>query len=161
MMNILFNIFTLVLNRFRMNPRLAFIQARIGKVITDSPSEISNWLQMTPIIAEKGKIVVTIPVRSNMTNMMKTIHGGMVATILDDLCGTACLISADDFFYATINLHVDYLNPANVGDVLTATAEVIRQGKTIINVHAVLERMDGKIVARASSNLINTQIRTS
>jgi acyl-coenzyme A thioesterase 13 len=141
-----------------MNSRLAFIQDRIGREVTDSRSEISNWLRMTPVSAEKGKIVVTIPVRSDMTNIMKTIHGGMIATILDDLCGTVCLISADDFFYATINLHVDYLNPASVGDVLKATAEVVRQGKTIINVQAVLERADGKIVARASSNLINTQI---
>lgn len=143
-----------------MNPRLQFILDRIGNVIQDSPSEISNWLQMTPILAEDGKIVVTVPVRSDMTNMMKTIHGGIAATILDDLCGTVCLISAEDFFYATVTLNVDYLRPAQIGDVLTCTAEVVRQGKSIINVHAVLTLPDGKIVARASSNLINTQKKT-
>ena len=143
-----------------MNPRLAFIQARIGKIVSDSPSAISNWLQMTPVFAENGKIVVNVPVRADMTNMMKTIHGGIVATILDDLCGTVCLISADEFFYATVSIHVDYLRPAQIGDILTCTAEVVRQGKTIINVHADLRLPDGKIVARATSNLINTQIRT-
>ena len=144
-----------------MNPRLAYIQARIGQVVADSPSAISNWLQMTPVLAENGKIVVTVPVRADMTNMMKTIHGGIVATILDDLCGTVCLISADEFFYATVTLNVDYLRPAQIGDILTCTAEVVRQGKTIINVHADLKLPDGKIVARTSSNLINTQIRTA
>jgi len=143
-----------------MNPRLEYIQSRIGRVVSDSPSEISNWLQMTPIMAEDGKIVVTVPVRSDMTNMMKTIHGGMVATILDDLCGTVCLISAADFFYATVTLNVDYLRPAQIGDVLTCTAEIVRQGKTIINVHASIALSDGKIVARATSNLINSQIKT-
>lgn len=143
-----------------MNHRLQFIQERIGEVIQDSPSEISNWLQMTPVFAESGKIVVTVPVRADMTNMMKTIHGGIAATILDDLCGTVCLISAEDFFYATVTLNVDYLRPAQIGDVLTCTAEVVRQGKSIINVHAVLTLPDGKIIARASSNLINTQIKT-
>jgi len=143
-----------------MNPRLQFIQDRIGKVVTDSPSQISNWLQMTPVLAEKGKIIVEIPVRLDMTNMMQTLHGGIAATILDDLCGTVCLISADDFFYATVNLTVDYLQPALVGEVLTCSAEVIRLGKTIINVHAELKRADGKIVARTTSNLINTQIKT-
>lgn len=143
-----------------MNPRLQFIQERIGSVVTDSPSEISNWLQMTPVYAEKGKIVVDIPVRADMTNMMKTLHGGIAATILDDLCGTVCLISADDFFYATVNLTVDYLLPAHIGEVLRCTAEVVRLGKTIINVQAELVRPDGKIVARTTSNLINTQIKT-
>jgi acyl-coenzyme A thioesterase 13 len=143
-----------------MNPRLEYIKSRIGQVVSDSPSEISNWLQMTPVMAENGKIVVKVPVRSDMTNMMKTIHGGMVATILDDLCGTVCLISAEDFFYATVTLNVDYLRPAQIGDVLTCTAEIVRQGKTIINVHASLALSDGKIVARATSNLINSQIKT-
>jgi acyl-coenzyme A thioesterase 13 len=143
-----------------MNPRLEYIQSRIGRVVSDSPSEISNWLQMTPVIAENGKIVVQVPVRSDMTNMMKTIHGGIVATILDDLCGTVCLISAEDFFYATVTLNVDYLRPAQIGDVLTCTAEIVRQGKTIINVHATLALPDGKIIARATSNLINSQIKT-
>lgn len=143
-----------------MNPRLEYIQNRIGKVISDSPSAISNWLQMTPVLAENGKIVVTVPVRADMTNMMKSIHGGIVATILDDLCGTVCLISADEFFYATVTLNVDYLRPAQIGDILTCTAEVARQGKNIINVHATLALPDGKLVAKASSNLINTQIKT-
>ncbi|HSY61199.1 MAG TPA: PaaI family thioesterase, partial [Cytophaga sp.] len=109
-----------------MNLRLEYIQNRIGKLVNDSPSAMSNWLQMTPVLAENGKIVVTIPVRADMTNMMKTIHGGIVATILDDLCGTVCLISADEFFYATVTLNVDYLRPAQIGDVLTCTAEVVR-----------------------------------
>jgi len=143
-----------------MNPRLAYMQARIGQVVSDSPSAISNWLQMTPVVVENGKIVVTVPVRADMTNMMKTIHGGIAATILDDLCGTVCLISAEEFFYATVTLNVDYLRPAQIGEVLTCTAEVVRQGKTIINVHADLRLPDGKIVARATSNLINTQVKT-
>lgn len=128
--------------------------------MTDSPSEMANWLRMTPVIAEPGKVVMTVPVRSDMTNVMRTLHGGMAATIMDDLCGTVCLISALEHFYATITLNVDYLNPAMIGDQLTATAAIVRQGKTIINVQAELVRADGKIVARASSNLINTQTKT-
>ncbi len=143
-----------------MNPRLKFIQDRIGQTVVDSPSAISNWLQMKPVSAENGKIVVDIEVRADMTNMMKTIHGGIAATILDDLCGTVCLISAEEFFYATVTLNVDYLRPAQIGEVVRCTAEIIRQGKSIINVQADLKLPDGKIVARASSNLINTQIKT-
>jgi acyl-coenzyme A thioesterase 13 len=143
-----------------MNPRLKYLQDHIGQTILNSPSAITNWLKMKPILAENGKIVVDIEVRADMTNMMKTIHGGIAATILDDLCGTVCLISAEEFFYATVTLNVDYLRPAQVGDVLRCTAEVIRQGKSIINVQADLKLADGKIVARASSNLINTQIKT-
>jgi acyl-coenzyme A thioesterase 13 len=141
-----------------LNPTLKFIQDRIGKVITDSPSKITNWLQMTPQIAEKDKIVVEITVRPDMTNMIETLPGGISAAILDDLCTTVCLIS-DDFFYASVNLTIDYLQPAVVGVMLIGTAEVVREGKNIINVHSTLAFPDGRLVARASSNVYNTNVQ--
>lgn len=141
-----------------MNSRLKFIQDRIGKVITDSPSKITNWFQMTPQLAEKDKIVVEITVRPDMGNMLEILPGGISAAILDDLCTTVCSIS-EDFFYATVNLTIDYLQPAVIGVVLIGTAEVVREGKNIIKVHGTLAFPDERLVARASLNVYNTNVQ--
>jgi len=141
------------------NERLDFIRKHIGQPIAGSPSAITNWLAGVPRVVEPGTLVIEYTVRKDMTNMMGVLHGGVSATMLDDVCGICCLISAEDHFFATVNLSIDYLSGSQPGDVLTATATIVRQGKTIINVQADLKKQDGKIVAKCTSNLINTPIK--
>jgi hypothetical protein len=49
---------------------------------------------------------------------MSTLHGGIAATILDDIVGTMVYALGREFAYTSVNLNCDFLNPAVVGDVL-------------------------------------------
>ncbi|HAO51469.1 MAG TPA: PaaI family thioesterase, partial [Runella sp.] len=52
-----------------------------------------------------------------------------------------------------------FLNAARVGDVLTARAEVIRAGKNVIHCEARIINADQKIIAKCSTNLIQTSMK--
>ena len=144
-----------------MNERHQFIKQFIGTEIKNSPSAVTNWLAMIPTMVEVGSWTAKLTVRKDMTNMAGTLHGGITATILDDMCGIVCLISGEDHFYSTINLSIDYLSGAVAGEELLATARIVRKGKNIVNVEAELRKQDDKLVAKASSNLMVTSPKTS
>ena len=52
------------------------------------------------------------------------IHGGVVTTFLDNLCGTACTSALDEMrFVATLDLRIDYMRSAEKGRDIIGEAE--------------------------------------
>ena len=99
-----------------------------------------SWLGTRVETMDYGTLVMTIPFDEKLTNTRpgdddstpSRIHGGIAATLIDTTGGIALRPFLDDPMndtVATINLNVNYLRPAG-GD-LTATAEVIRAGKSV------------------------------
>ena len=137
-----------------------FTADHLHKPITDSLSLITNWLNGTPVKAEKGLVIIKYTVRKEMTNYQGVLHGGVSAMIMDDMCGMICMLSStDEQVYSTVSLSVDYLKGAKVGDEITATARIVKLGRTIANVEAFIENAEGQIMIRASSNLVNVPVR--
>lgn len=137
-----------------------FTKDHLNKPIADSLSKISNWLNGTPIEVEAGKVVIKYTVRDEMTNYQGVLHGGVSAMIMDDMCGMICMLSSsDDVMYSTINLVVDYLKGAKVGDELIATAKVVKLGRTIANVEAYIHHSNGTLLVKATSNLVNVPVK--
>ena len=91
-----------------------------------------------------------------MTNPYKHIHGGMMALLIDESVGWAVLSLESDVNFTTLNLNVDFLYAIKVGERLRAKSTVIRAGKKIINVECLVYDMQDRLLAKASSNLINT-----
>ena len=54
----------------------------------------------------------------------KTIHGGIIATLLDEIMVWACAIQTRRFAYCA-ELNVRYLRPARPGEVILASAELV------------------------------------
>lgn len=98
-------------------------------------------------------------VREDMCNPMGTLHGGIAATILDDIVGTMVYALGREFGFTSVNLNCDFLNPAIVGDVLVARSVVVRAGKNIIHVEGRLLNAQGRIVAKCTSNLMQTAFK--
>jgi uncharacterized protein (TIGR00369 family) len=78
--------------------------------------------------------VLTVPFDGKLTNPTEppSMHGGVAATLIDTVGGLALrphLEDPVDGSMATINLDVNYLQPAT--DDLVATAEPIRVGGTV------------------------------
>jgi acyl-coenzyme A thioesterase PaaI-like protein len=59
----------------------------------------------------------------------------------------------------TINLNVDFLASAQVGEMLEVSAKLVRSGSNLNHWEAVIRKESGKIVAKASSNMIKTHIK--
>lgn len=136
------------------NPIVAMMQQHIGQKIQNSPSNVSNWLAGTIRAVEEGKITLEFKVRDEMLNPNGNLHGGMAALMIDELIGMTVYTVASDKYLATVNLAIDYIANVKRDQTVLATAEVLRMGRNIA--HAVCEIRDteGKLLAKAASNLV-------
>lgn len=142
------------------NQVLDYFIANIGKNSSEmSPSALGCWLDGKLIAVEEGSLTVEFVVREEMTNPGKILHGGVSASMMDDVIGMTVFSLGRENFYSTINLSVDYLLPAKVGEVIYVKSKVIRAGKTVINMECEVRNNEHKIVAKCTSNLVTTGIK--
>lgn len=101
------------------------------------------------------------------TPEMSRLHGGVIATALDDIGGVALMIGLSERYaeetvdqlrqrYAkmgTIDLHVDFLRPG-LGSHFIATAEVTRLGRRIGVTQMRLVDDEEKLIATGSATYI-------
>ena len=128
------------------------------KVITDSRSPAGNWLGVTLVHAERGLVTLSVMIKKDMTNPFGNIHGGMMSTFIDETIGWAVVSLEAEQHYTSLNLNVDFLYAAKEGEKMIATAQVIRQGKKIVHVECKVLSAAGALLAKATSNLINTSM---
>jgi len=123
-----------------------------------SLTPIGQWLDGTIVSADENGIALAFDVRPEMANPAGTLHGGYVALMLDEVIGGSTMVCSNGRFYATINLAIDFLNPAQLGDVVTVRATIQRKGRRLWNVLGEVTRSDGVTVARATANLIAADV---
>lgn len=76
-----------------------------------------------------GRAIVTMTARPDMVNGHGTCHGGPIFTLADTAFAVAC--NSHGPLTVAAAAAIDFLNPAVVGDRLTATAsETFRRGRT-------------------------------
>lgn len=141
------------------NPRLDFFRSMIGHDMSSSISPFGRWLNGTIRAAEAGRLVADYTIRDEMTNPAGVLHGGAASGILDDLIGAMVFTLGREYAYTSVNLNVDFLHATRLGEVVTATAEVVRAGKNIIHCVGTITAADGKIIAKCATNLIQTSVK--
>ncbi|QHV94709.1 MULTISPECIES: PaaI family thioesterase [Spirosoma] len=141
------------------NPRLDFFRSQIGNDMSGSISPFGRWLKGTIRAADYGRLVVEYTIREELTNPAGVLHGGAAAGILDDLVGATVFTLGREYAYTSVNLNIDFLHAARLGESITAIAEVIREGKNIIHGEGRIVAADGKIIAKCATNLIQTSMK--
>lgn len=142
------------------NKRLQLLQSFIGKPFSGSPSPYAKWLCGTVVSVNDKAVEFEFTVRKEMTNPVGMLHGGVISSMIDDCIGVNFMILGLENFYPTINLSVDFFNPASEDDKVLVRTELIKLGKTVINFNAVvINQNNGKPVAKASSNLAVSSIK--
>jgi uncharacterized protein (TIGR00369 family) len=142
------------------NQVLDYFISNIGKNSAEmSTSALGRWLNGKLIAVEEASLTVEFVVREEMTNPGRILHGGVSASMMDDVMGMTVFSLGRENFYSTINLSVDYLLSAKVGEVIYVKSKVIRAGKTVINMECEVRNNEHKIVAKCTSNLVTTGIK--
>ena len=142
------------------NQVLDYFISNIGKnAVEMSLSPLGRWLNGKLIAVEEGSLTVEFVVREEMTNPGKILHGGVIASMLDDVMGMTVFSLGRENFYTTINLSIDYLLPAKVGDIIYVKSKVIRPGKTVINMECEARNSEHKIITKCTSNLVATGVK--
>ena len=95
-----------------------------------------------------GRARLELAATDQHLNPAGTVHGGVLATLVDTAMGSAVRSSTgEEDVPATSQLTVTYLRPGTPG-VLTATAEVRTQGEHLTVVEADVEQ-DGRALVHA------------
>jgi acyl-coenzyme A thioesterase 13 len=95
----------------------------------------------------EGKARVEIDVTEGVQNLNGTLHGGAIATLVDD-AGTIAIMSADRDGRpgVTTDLNVSYFAPGPAGSVVYADATVLRIGKTLAFVTVDVRRKSDDVL---------------
>jgi uncharacterized protein (TIGR00369 family) len=80
----------------------------------------------------------------------ETVHGGLTATLLDEIMTWACAVAAKRFAYCA-ELTVRYLHPVRPGQQLMATAELVSNRRNrLFEAKAELKDQAGTVLASAN-----------
>jgi acyl-coenzyme A thioesterase 13 len=139
-----------------MNKNLANLKNCIGKSSNDEGlGAVSRWIDGTLIYAEEGHLKITFKVLDTWLNPAKTLHGGMAATLIDDVMGMTVYSLGNEVFFSTVSLNLDFLSFALAGDEITVEAKVIRKGISVINIEGYIYKRN-KLLVKATSNLVSS-----
>lgn len=143
------------------SPQLTYFKSLIGKTLDRTPSAAGNWLAGILLDVDQHHIKVQYTVRPEMCNPGKILHGGIASLMLDDVIGMGNFVAGSEYLMTSINLNVDFLSSAQIGENLEVTAKLVRSGSNLNHWEAIIRKESGKIVAKASSNLIKTHVKLS
>ena len=131
-----------------------------GMDMEDFPAPpFSKWLNPKILSVERGSMTVDFKIRPEMANPTGLFHGGMQAALMDDLIGATTATLGYEGFTITIDLHVDFIGKAKVGEIVKAKTQITREGKRIIHAIAEITNDNGDVIATASSNLLRTTFK--
>ena len=141
-----------------MNKRVEIFRTQIGqdKWLFDYP--LMDWMNAKVLEVDEGKVKMQFTVEKYMLNPIGILHGGIAAAMLDELMGAAGFTIGRPTGYATINMNIDYLNSAKAGEKVIGEGVIIRAGRNIMHAEARLYNEEGKLLAKAASNLIATSV---
>ncbi len=138
---------------------LEVIKGMVGTEVDNSRSPAGNWLRPRIESAESGKVAMSVVIRREMCNPFGNIHGGMMSLIIDESIGWAIVSMELEHHYTSVSLNMDFLYAAAEGERITAVAEIIRQGKKIINAEVHVYNEKGILLSKATSNLVVTGMK--
>src|SRR5271169_486950 len=100
---------------------------------------------------EPGRAVLLLPVREELIGDPRrpALHGGAISALADTAGGAAAWSTlAQEETVSTVDITVDFLEPAGLGAPLRGEAQVIRKGNRVCHVRVSVTQ-DGAQVAEA------------
>src|SRR4051812_47993305 len=124
-----------------MNKNLEYLKERVGQSTREHGlGAVSRWIDGVLLQADEGNLKLQFRVDESWLNPSKTFHGGMAATLIDDVMGITIYSLGNEYFFTTINLQLDYLSFALAGDQIVVEAKVVRKGINVIHIEATIHK---------------------
>ena len=115
-------------------------------------------LGITALSVGEGEAVMRLPYQERLVGNPETgvLHGGVITTLIDSVCGLAVLSALDvPRRIATIDLRIDYVRPASPGEDVLARAECYKVTTQVAFVRCVAHQGEEEdLVASASGTFM-------
>ncbi len=105
---------------------------------------------------EPGKTVYYLDPNPATVNAMFTVHGGVLATLMDTAMGSALYtMLADGHAYTTLELKVNFIRAVPInGSRLTCRANTIHVGRTTGTSEAKITDANGKLIGHGTCTMM-------
>jgi uncharacterized protein (TIGR00369 family) len=115
--------------------------------MTDDSDGFTSFIGVPDPELSDGRATLTVEVAQRHLNPGGTVHGGLLATLVDTAMGAAIRSVVDDELPATSQLSLTYLRPGRPGR-LEVTASVSKRGEALTICEADIEQ-DGRPIVHA------------
>ncbi|MFI0484545.1 PaaI family thioesterase [Actinomadura sp. 9N215] len=114
---------------------------------------IGALLGMTAEALEPGRVVFALTPRSDFSNPLGTVHGGIMSTLLDSAMGCAVHTSLPDGAgYTTLELSVNFVRPVPLeGGRLVCEGTTVHVGRKLATAEGRIRNENGKLVAHGTT----------
>ncbi len=99
---------------------------------------------------EDGRVEMSWTPTTDMANPFGSVHGGIIATLIDEVTGAALVSTIESPTAPTVSLNVEYLYAIPTGASYTAVGEIVRRGRALAIVDARIMNEEGKVFARGT-----------
>jgi uncharacterized protein (TIGR00369 family) len=105
---------------------------------------------------DEGRVVFTMAVGEHHYNPLGTVHGGVIATLLDTATGCAVhTVLPSGYGYTTLDLSTKFLRPVTLASgTVRCEGVVISRGRTTALAEARLTDAAGRLMAHATSTCL-------
>ena len=121
-----------------------------------APPPIMATVGIERIEAQDGRVDLWLPVREFHYNPLGTVHGGILATVLDT--GTGCAVHSvlpAGVGYTSLDLHTRFLRPATIDSgVLHCVGTVLSRTRRSAVAEATIKDAAGRLLAHATSSCL-------
>ena len=120
------------------------------------PPPIAAHFGLDIDVVESGRVTFTCAPDESGYNPIGTMHGGVVCTLLDTVCGCAMQsVLPQGKGYTSVEIKVSYVKAVRAGGgPLTAEGTVVKAGSRVGFTEGVVRDASGAVVATASSTLL-------
>jgi acyl-CoA thioesterase len=105
----------------------------------------SQWLGIEVLEIKEGYSKIKMIVRNEMMNGLGIVHGGIAFSLADSAFAFAC--NNRNVLSVALDTSINFLKPVHVGDVLTAEAKELHNGKSTGLYHITISNQNGHAVA--------------
>lgn len=105
----------------------------------------SQWLGIEVLTVTEGYSKIKMTVREEMINGFGIVHGGIAFSLADSAFAFAC--NNRNVLSVALDTAINFLKPVHVGDVLTAEAKELHNGKSTGLYHITITNQHEHIVA--------------
>jgi uncharacterized protein (TIGR00369 family) len=117
----------------------------------------NRYLGMKVESVEEGRGVMVLPVRPEFIGDPRrpALHGGVLSALIDTAGGVAAWsVLGPKESVSTVDLRVDYLEPAGLGEPLRAEAQLVRKGNRVCHVKVAVTQAEALVAeGRAVYNI--------
>lgn len=114
----------------------------------------SRWLGIEILEINDGYSKVKMTIRKEMVNGLGLVHGGITFSVADSAFAFAC--NNRNILSVALDTSINFIKPVQVGDVLTAEAKELHNGKSTGLYHITVSNQNDQVVALFKGNCFRT-----